>query len=836
MGPGSIIEIPTNNNTGSRYFTDSKFEACDTMWRGIVVHANNNLGSGISLTRTTIEDAWRGVELENNTTLISKYSNFYDNYVGVFVGGNNLKTIHTEISDSQFENKGDMLPAYAGQADWSSRAAFGVHATGMTRMNIFSSGSPNKFINLGTGVWVNNVNLVASNNMFEDTDIFPSVGIYVGTIPSQVEIINGNSFIDLEKSIHIVGNINRSSAIILNNTFLNERTNNVQDLRGIYVQRCPITALTISGINEFDYIKGTCISIRGGLNSLKINNNKFNISGPNLGPIFVDNIQFKSEINENEFIVNENVAYTNICIRLQNSQKVNLFENELNGTSTSTGASLLSLHGSNKCLVKGNVINYNHAVGFNIWATGSNENGFCCNKAINPAGTSSRSFGFYGENGVSPFRQNDLNSLYLNGNFGTQTSAGNNWLGTGNFARLVDANQTSAEKNQFKIDQNVAGGLPSSIIPSIISVDWFDINGTHPTCSNVPDCNITNFTNDTLDPDLTDDGPDPQDTIIVIVDPARPSCEALKDLYERLESIDSTTSPLAYWSVVSLIHKWKVWKGAAWIQSCLDSVVTFNPDITPWYDAEKEKEKLNKVEEDLRQDMAGVMQEIIELNENLDTIQVDSNLTMPPYVVQWYEQLKDAIDSLNTLNNELQADIQTNANSMLTLVNNLPTPFGFLADRKKVWFVEMRYIIGGLNVISQSQWDEIRVIADKCPLTDGQAVYEAMSLLRLLDEEVEIHEDCAPSVPRTVLKSTPELVKVYPNPGKGLFTFEIPKTLEADQCLILDVNGRTIKQLSVQKNVESFQVDLSSVKPGLYLYVFKNDGIFVQQGKIIVIE
>lgn len=111
-----------------------------------------------------------------------------------------------------------------------------------------------------------------------------------------------------------------------------------------------------------------------------------------------------------------------------------------------------------------------------------------------------------------------------------------------------------------------------------------------------------------------------------------------------------------------------------------------------------------------------------------------------------------------------------------------------------------------------------------------------MSFLRLLDEEVEIHEDCAPSVPRTISKSTPEIVKVYPNPGKGLFTFKIPKTMEADQCLILDVNGRTIKQFSVQKNVESFQVDLSSVKPGLYLYVFKNDDIFVQQGKLIVIE
>ena len=125
----------------------------------------------------------------------------------------------------------------------------------------------------------------------------------------------------------------------------------------------------------------------------------------------------------------------------------------------------------------------------------------------------------------------------------------------------------------------------------------------------------------------------------------------------------------------------------------------------------------------------------------------------------------------------------------------------------------------------------------KCKCSDhGQAVYEAMSLLRLLDEEVEIHEDCAPSVPRTVLKSTPELVRVYPNPGKGLFTFDIPESFEADQCLILDVTGRTIKQFSIQKNMETFQVDVTTLLSGVYLLKVYSGEKIIHVQKLVKVD
>jgi len=843
MGPGSSIEITPNGFWGSRYFINSHLQGCDQMWRGIILNADTPGGffgtGGLSLTRTTIEDAFRGVELQNNTSFISYNSNYFDNTFGVFVGGNELKNIHTNIQGSVFENKGNLLPPYTGQPSWSNINRFGIHASGMSRMNVIStSNNKNKFKNLQTGIWVNNVELKASHNEFEDNQNISSVGIRIGRVPAHVEIVNGNVFHNLLQSIYLVDNPNRSVVHILNNTFTNTRNAN-QGLIGVYVQRSPFTALTIGVYNSFDYINGRCVYVQGGLSGLTLNDNTVKISGTILQPFRIDNVQNTSKIERNDFKVQGSVGYLGTCISLLNCRKLSVIDNEMSGTTNSVGASCLTMHGSNKCLIRGNRVLFNHgSAAFIIWGSETTENGFCCNTATSPAKPNFRSFYFSGENGMSFIRQNDIYSLYLDGNFGPQRNAGNNWLGSESFATLADGTSQKASSNRFQVDamEPTSMPLPSNIFPEEFATDWFKFDGTHPTCSISPTCDIPLFFNDIDDPDLTYDGPDAQDTIIVIVDPARPSCEALIDLYDRLESIDSVANPIAYWSVISLINKWKIWKGSAWIESCLDSVVTFNIDITPWYDVEKEKDKIYHVDEDIRQEMAPIMQVVYDLNDQLDTVTVDSTMVLPPHVVIWYDSLKNALDSLQVLNEQIQQDILDKASSLIAQVNALPTPLPFLVDRKKVWQVEMKYLSGGLGSITSGEWAQIRIIADKCPLTDGQAVYEAMSLLHLIDEETEINANCSPSTPRSKKTSNLKQISVFPNPGKGFFTFELPTDILSDQCAIYEMSGRKVWDAVLIRGNHTLQVDLQHLKAGLYIYVFKNGETLVHQGKLVIIE
>jgi len=148
----------------------------------------------------------------------------------------------------------------------------------------------------------------------------------------------------------------------------------------------------------------------------------------------------------------------------------------------------------------------------------------------------------------------------------------------------------------------------------------------------------------------------------------------------------------------------------------------------------------------------------------------------------------------------------------------------------------MKYIVSGLNAISEGEWSQIRIIANKCPLETGQAVFEAMSLLKLIDEDVEMNTNCPPVVPKSI-KKTPLLQPVvYPNPGTGLFVFEISESIRVDKCIILDMFGRTVWQNSIQLETTSFGADISQHKAGMYLYFFKNGDETIYQGKLIVIE
>lgn len=69
-------------------------------------------------------------------------------------------------------------------------------------------------------------------------------------------------------------------------------------------------------------------------------------------------------------------------------------------------------------------------------------------------------------------------------------------------------------------------------------------------------------------------------------------------------------------------------------------------------------------------------------------------------------------------------------------------------------------------------------------------------------------------------------IEVYPNPGAGLFTIELPKGVESNRChfMVYNENGQYIKHLLPTKNVSNVQVDLSDFSIGSYIIV-------VQYGK-----
>src|SRR5690606_24078709 len=117
-------------------------QGCDNMWRGIIAKSNNPPGLfgkfGLSLEGTTIEDAWRAIELEDKTSFRAQGCFFFDNYIGIYttpvVGAKT--TIHAELYNNLFEDLDDMKASYSGQPQWSSRFFAGIVINGCQRFTI----------------------------------------------------------------------------------------------------------------------------------------------------------------------------------------------------------------------------------------------------------------------------------------------------------------------------------------------------------------------------------------------------------------------------------------------------------------------------------------------------------------------------------------------------------------------------------------------------------------------------------------------------------------------------------------------------------------------------
>ncbi|HTA27499.1 MAG TPA: thiol protease/hemagglutinin PrtT [Bacteroidia bacterium] len=76
-------------------------------------------------------------------------------------------------------------------------------------------------------------------------------------------------------------------------------------------------------------------------------------------------------------------------------------------------------------------------------------------------------------------------------------------------------------------------------------------------------------------------------------------------------------------------------------------------------------------------------------------------------------------------------------------------------------------------------------------------------------------------------------INVYPNPGQGIFTFEIPSNLDNSQLKVYNTIGQEVYSLVVSTG--KYQVNLTNQPTGIYLYRLLNgNGSPVSTGKLII--
>src|SRR5690606_35087881 len=115
-------------------------------------------------------------------------------------------------------------------------------------------------------------------------------------------------------------------------------------------------------------------------------------------------------------------------------------------------------------------------------------------------------------------------------------------------------------------------------------------------------CNLPEHYFTTGDVNINKFWPDPlpNDSVIIVVDPARPHCIVVQNLYQRLMVVDSLADPLEYWYLVSTLDKWRTWQGETWFLSCLGTFYDVNLDVSVWNDTEKEKDDIYEFDQIIR--------------------------------------------------------------------------------------------------------------------------------------------------------------------------------------------------------------------------------------------
>ncbi len=79
-------------------------------------------------------------------------------------------------------------------------------------------------------------------------------------------------------------------------------------------------------------------------------------------------------------------------------------------------------------------------------------------------------------------------------------------------------------------------------------------------------------------------------------------------------------------------------------------------------------------------------------------------------------------------------------------------------------------------------------------------------------------------------------LKIFPNPVKDKFTIEFSSTHDNAEIQILQIDGKLIKTISIEKYEKQIVLDSKGIDNGIYYCILKVDGINTGQAKIAIIK
>ncbi len=143
-----------------------------------------------------------------------------------------------------------------------------------------------------------------------------------------------------------------------------------------------------------------------------------------------------------------------------------------------------------------------------------------------------------------------------------------------------------------------------------------------------------------------------------------------------------------------------------------------------------------------------------------------------------------------------------------------------------------------------SQRTTLAAIAEQCPLTGGNAVYRARTLLSLIEDEVLFYEDScnvasASRIASPYTSSEPAAVQtnfeLYPNPNNGVMTLNyVVEEGQTASFALFDMTGRAVTQFRLPSTQQTLTLDQTALSAGMYYYAYYVNGALMKSEKVII--
>jgi Secretion system C-terminal sorting domain/SprB repeat/Right handed beta helix region len=158
------------------------------------------------------------------------------------------------------------------------------------------------------------------------------------------------------------------------------------------------------------------------------------------------------------------------------------------------------------------------------------------------------------------------------------------------------------------------------------------------------------------------------------------------------------------------------------------------------------------------------------------------------------------------------------------------------SNRKLVNEIYLRTFASGNYNLDVTDEDVLLSIAILNPLTDGDAVYSARSMLRIDPTDNSTVRTMAEETPEEIIAQETKMIgKLYPNPNNGIMQLEYTITEDQNAILVIyDVTGRKLSSYTMNSNNNKLQIDESKLSSGIYFYQIILNNQLIQADKFII--